>query len=266
MSNILNKILITKRDEIKKAKKYRDIISLRNDIESNKQGHKEIRNFEASLRKKIFNGQPGIIAEIKKASPSKGIIRSDFQPDIIASSYATHGAACLSVLTDIPFFHGAPIYLKQARDACKLPVLRKDFIFDPYQIYEARAWGADAILLIVAILDHNLMQELEDCAYQIGMTVLVEIHNNKELDAALKLKTTLLGINNRNLHTFETNLYTTLNLIPHIPKEKLIITESGIVTKHDVQRMRNANVHAFLIGETFMRAKEPGSELTRLFI
>lgn len=265
MLDILKKIFTSKLEAVKKAKQYRDFASLRHDVESNKQAYEEIRNFENSLHEKIVNKQPGIIAEIKKASPSQGIIRKNFQPAIIASSYEIHGAACLSVLTDTPFFHGTSVDLKEARNACKLPVLCKDFIFDPYQIYEARSWGADAILLIATMLDYNLMQELEDCAHKIGMAVLVEIHNNKELDPALKLKTALLGINNRNLHTFKTNLQTTLNLISHIPTEKLIITESGIATKYDVKRMRNANIQAFLIGEVFMRAIEPGSELKRLF-
>ena len=206
-----------------------------------------------------------MIAEVKKASPSKGILRENFNPAEIAVSYATHGAACLSVLTDEKFFQGAPAYLQQARAACALPALRKDFIIDPYQIYQARHWGADAILLIVAALDHGLMAALEACAHELGMSVLVEVHDGAELDAALRLKTELMGVNNRNLRTFETSLQNTIDLLPRIPPEKLVITESGIRDIDDVKRMRDHNVHAFLVGETFMRAPEPGLELQRLF-
>lgn len=265
MSDILNKILAVKADEIAAAKKYRDLASLRSEVEADKDARATIRNFEGALRQKIAAGNAGIIAEVKKASPSKGIIRPDFQPDQIAASYAQYGAACLSVLTDVQFFQGSPDYLKQARAACNLPVLRKDFIIDPYQIYEARSWGADCILLIVAGLDHGLMAELEACAHELGMHVLVEVHNGDELNAALRLKSALLGVNNRNLRTFETSLQTTLDLLPRIPPEKLVITESAIVTPDDVKKMRDADVHAFLIGETFMRAPEPGVELSRLF-
>ncbi|MFJ7567958.1 indole-3-glycerol phosphate synthase TrpC [Herminiimonas sp. NPDC097707] len=265
MSDILNKILAVKADEISAAKKYRSLASLRSEVEADKDARAAIRNFEGALRQKIAADHAGIIAEIKKASPSKGIIRPDFQPDQIAASYAQHGAACLSVLTDVQFFQGSPDYLKQARAACGLPVLRKDFMIDPYQIYEARSWGADCILLIVAGLDHGLMAELEACAHELGMHVLVEVHNAEELTAALRLKTTLLGVNNRNLRTFETSLQTTLDLLPRIPPEKLVITESAIVTPDDVKKMRDADVHAFLIGETFMRAPDPGLELSRLF-
>ena len=206
-----------------------------------------------------------MIAEIKKASPSKGILRADFRPAEIAASYQQHGAACLSVLTDGQFFQGAPEYLQQARAACSIPALRKDFMIDPYQIYQARNWGADAILLIVAALDHGLMAELEACAHELGMRVLVEVHNADELDAALKLKTSLLGINNRNLRTFEVTLDTTLALLPRISADKLVITESGIMDAEDVKRMRDANVHGFLVGEAFMRAENPGVELENLF-
>ncbi|CAL60431.1 indole-3-glycerol phosphate synthase (IGPS) [Herminiimonas arsenicoxydans] len=265
MSDILNKILAVKADEVAAAKKYRSLASLRSEVEADKDARAALRNFEGALRQKIAAGNAGIIAEIKKASPSKGIIRPDFQPDQIATSYAQHGAACLSVLTDVQFFQGSPDYLKQARAACSLPVLRKDFMIDPYQIYEARSWGADCILLIVAGLDHGLMAELEACAHELGMHVLVEVHNGEELNAALRLKTTLLGVNNRNLRTFETSLQTTLDLLPRIPPEKLVITESAIVTPDDVKKMRDADVHAFLIGETFMRAPDPGQELNRLF-
>jgi indole-3-glycerol phosphate synthase len=206
-----------------------------------------------------------VIAEIKKASPSKGVLRENFHPAEIAQSYAQHGAACLSVLTDEHFFQGAPEYLKQARAACAIPALRKDFMIDPYQIYQARSWGADCVLLIVAALDHGLMAELEACAHELGMGVLVEVHDANELDAALKLKTSMLGINNRNLRTFETTLDTTLNLLNRIPPEKMVITESAILAPDDVKKMRDADVHAFLVGEAFMRAQDPGLELARLF-
>ncbi|GGI55358.1 indole-3-glycerol phosphate synthase TrpC [Oxalicibacterium solurbis] len=265
MSDILNKILAVKAEEIAAAKKARSLASLRGEVESDKEARAALRGFEASLRAKIAAGQAGVIAEVKKASPSKGVLRADFRPADIAASYAQHGAACLSVLTDVQFFQGAPDYLKQARAACALPVLRKDFIVDPYQVYEARSWGADCILLIVAALDHGLMAELEACAHDLGMNVLVEVHDAAELDAALKLKTALLGINNRNLRTFETSLQTTIGLLPRIPADKLVITESGILAPDDVKKMRDANVHAFLVGEAFMRASDPGVELARLF-
>ncbi|MDR6586855.1 indole-3-glycerol phosphate synthase TrpC [Herbaspirillum sp. BH-1] len=265
MSDILNKILDVKAEEIRIAQKQRDLASLRRDVETDSELRSELRNFETSLRDKIANGQAGVIAEVKKASPSKGVIRPDFKPAEIAVSYAAHGAACLSVLTDEQFFQGSPDYLKQARAACALPVLRKDFMVDHYQIYQARSWGADAILLIVAALDHGLMADMEACAHELGMSVLVEVHDSAELDAALKLKTRLFGINNRNLRTFETTLDTTLGLLPRIPPEKLVVTESAIATPDDVKRMRDADVHAFLVGEAFMRAPEPGVELARLF-
>ncbi|MDB5991546.1 MAG: trpC [Herbaspirillum sp.] len=265
MSDILDKILAVKADEIRTAKKQRDLASLRRDVETDTDARTALRNFEAALRNKISAGSAAVIAEVKKASPSKGILRENFNPAEIAISYASHGAACLSVLTDEQFFRGTPAYLQQARAACALPVLRKDFMIDPYQIYQARHWGADAILLIVAALDHGLMAELEACAHELGMSVLVEVHNGLELDAALRLKTGLLGINNRNLRTFETSLQNTIDLLPRIPPEKLVITESGIKNIDDVKRMRDHHVHAFLVGETFMRAPEPGVELARLF-
>ncbi len=265
MSDILKKILDVKADEVAKAKKYRDLASLRRDVESNAEARYELRGFESSLRSKIAAGQAGVIAEVKQASPSKGVLRADFRPADIAESYEKHGAACLSVLTDVQFFQGAPEYLQQARTACELPVLRKDFMVDPYQVYEARLWGADCILLIVAALDHGLMAELEACAHELGMGVLVEVHDGDELTAALKLKTAMVGINNRNLRTFETSLQTTLGLLPRIPSDKLVVTESGILTPDDVKLMRDANVHAFLVGEAFMRAPDPGAELNRLF-
>ena len=265
MADILNKILDVKADEISAAKKHKDLASLRRDVESNTEAQAHIRGFETSLRDKIASGRAGVIAEIKKASPSKGVLREDFHPAEIASSYADHGAACLSVLTDERFFQGAPDYLKQARAACSIPALRKDFMIDPYQVYQARAWGADCILLIVAALDHGLMRELEACAHEIGMDVLVEVHDADELDAALRLETSLLGINNRNLRTFETTLDTTINLLPRIPESKLVITESAIRTRDDVKRMRDHAVHAFLVGEAFMRAHDPGAEFAQLF-
>lgn len=265
MSDILNKILSVKLDEVARAKQQQDYASLRRDVESNKEAQQELRGFETNLRATIATGKAGVIAEIKKASPSKGVIREHFHPADIAISYATHGAACLSVLTDEQFFQGHATYLQEARAACTLPVLRKDFMIDPYQIYQARHWGADCILLIVAALDHGLMAELEACAHDLGMSVLVEVHNAKELEAALRLKTSLLGINNRNLRSFEVTLDTTLGLLPNIPNDKLVITESGIMNRADVRRMRDANVHGFLVGETFMRAEEPGVELQKLF-
>jgi indole-3-glycerol phosphate synthase len=265
MSDILDKILAVKADEVAAARKHRDLYSLRNEVESDGDARRSLRGFEQALRAKIAAGQAGVIAEVKKASPSKGVLRADFQPAAIAQSYAEHGAACLSVLTDVNFFQGCADYLRQARAACELPILRKDFMVDLYQVYEARAMGADAILLIVAALDHGLMAELEACALELGMDVLVEVHDGAELDAALQLRTPLVGINNRNLRTFDVTLDTTLGLLSAIPPERLVVTESGILGPQDVQRMRDANVHAFLVGEAFMRAENPGQELARLF-
>jgi indole-3-glycerol phosphate synthase len=265
MSDILNKILAVKADEVAAAKKSRDLASLRRDVEADAALRRDVRGFEASLRRNIAAGRAGVIAEVKKASPSKGVLREDFRPADIAESYAKHGAACLSVLTDVQFFQVSPVYLRQARAACDLPVLRKDFIVDAYQVYEARAMGADAILLIVSALDHGLMAELEACAQELGMDVLVEVHDGEELTAALRLKTRLVGINNRNLRTFETSLQTTIELLPRIPAERLVVTESGIMVPDDVKRMRGSDVHAFLVGEAFMRAPDPGAELRRLF-
>ena len=236
MSDILKKILDVKVDEVAAAKKHQDLKSLRRDVESNQQARTDIRGFEDSLRAKISNEKAGVIDEIKKASPSKGVLRENFQPVEIAQSYAQYGAACLSVLTDVNFFQGAPEYLKQARAACSIPVLRKDFIIDPYQIYEARYWGADCVLLIVAALDHGLMAELEACAHELGMDILVEVHDADELTKALELKTRLLGINNRNLRTFETSLNTTINLLDRIDPQKLVITESGILSKDELKK------------------------------
>jgi indole-3-glycerol phosphate synthase len=265
MSDILNKILAVKADEVAAAKKYRGFASLRADVEGNAELRAGLRGFEASLRAKIAAGHAGVITEVKKASPSKGVLRADFRPADIAASYQANGAACLSVLTDEQFFQGSTAYLQQARAACAIPVLRKDFMIDVYQIYEARAMGADAILLIVSALDQGLMAEMEACAHELGMGVLVETHDGDELTAALRLKTDLLGINNRNLRTFEVSLENTLGLLDRIPADKLVITESGIMVQEDVKRMREANVHAFLVGEAFMRAPDPGAELARLF-
>jgi len=265
MSDILNKILAVKADEVAAAKKHRDLPGLRRDVETDGELRAGIRGFEAGLRRSIAAGRAGVIAEVKKASPSKGVLRADFRPADIARSYEEGGASCLSVLTDVNFFQGATAYLEQARAACALPVIRKDFIVDPYQVYEARAMGADAILLIVSALDHGLMADLEACAMELGMDVLVEVHDGDELTAALRLKTQLLGINNRNLRTFEVTLDTTLGLLPRIPAERLVVTESGILGTQDVKRMRDADVHAFLVGEAFMRAPDPGTELRRLF-
>jgi len=265
MSDILNKILAVKADEVAAAKKYRSFASLRDEVESNAELRAGLRGFEASLRAKIDAGKPGVITEIKKASPSKGVIRADFRPAEIAATYEANGAACLSVLTDEQFFQGSVAYLQQARGACSLPVLRKDFMIDIYQIYEARAMGADAILLIVSALDHGLMAEMEAVAHELGMDVLVETHDGDELTAALKLKTRLLGVNNRNLRTFEVSLQNTLGLLDRMPADKMVITESGILAPADVKTMRDANVHAFLVGEAFMRAPDPGAELARLF-
>ncbi|MTW13615.1 indole-3-glycerol phosphate synthase TrpC [Pseudoduganella eburnea] len=266
MSDILNKILAVKAEEVAAAKKHRSLQSLRAEVEGDTELRANLRGFEASLRKKIEAGQAGVIAEVKKASPSKGVLRADFRPADIAESYAKAGAACLSVLTDVNFFQGANEYLQQARAACDIPVLRKDFMVDMYQIYEARAMGADCILLIVAALDHGLMAEMEACAHELGMDVLIESHDGDELTAALKLKSRLIGINNRNLRTFEVTLDNTLNLLSRIPQERMVITESGIMSPSDVQRMRENGVHAFLVGEAFMRAPDPGAELRKLFI
>ena len=265
MSDILNKILAVKADEVAAAKKHRDLPSLRREVESDSELRAGIRGFEASLRRSIAEGRAGVIAEVKKASPSKGVLRPDFRPAAIAESYAQGGASCLSVLTDVQFFQGSVDYLRQARAAVEIPVIRKDFIVDMYQVYEARAMGADAILLIVSALDHGLMAELEACAQELGMDVLVEVHDGDELTAALRLKTRLVGINNRNLRTFEVSLDNTIGLLPRIPAERLVVTESGIAVRADVERMRAANVHAFLVGEAFMRASNPGDELRRLF-
>ena len=261
MSDILDKIIAVKRDELSLARRKRGLLSLRRDAES--LGGQ--RDFVGSLRSKTSAGAAGVIAEIKKASPSKGVLREHFVPAAIAESYAEHGAACLSVLTDVQFFQGSAAYLEQARAACKLPVLRKDFMVDAYQLFEARAMGADAILLIAACLDDAQMADLEAQAHALGMAVLVEVHDAAELARALRLKTPLVGINNRNLRTFEVTLSTTLDLLPTVPADRLLVTESGILVRADVQRLRDANVHAFLVGEAFMRVPDPGAALAVLF-
>ena len=259
--DILNKILAVKREEVAAAQASKPLSAVRAEAEA----QAPARDFVGAIRGKIAAGQSAVIAEIKKASPSKGVIRADFRPAEIAADYAAHGAACLSVLTDRQFFQGATEYLQSARAACTLPVLRKDFLVDPYQVYEARAMGADAILLIAAALDLHAMQELEAIASGLGMGVLVEVHDGEELDLAVQLKTPLLGINNRNLRTFEVSLQTTLALLPRIPGGRIVVTESGILAPEDVAVMRRNNVNAFLVGEAFMRAPSPGESLAGLF-
>jgi indole-3-glycerol phosphate synthase len=261
MSDILDKIVAVKRDEISLARRKRDLASLRRDAES--LGGQ--RDFVGALRDKIASGAAAVIAEVKKASPSKGVLREHFVPADIAASYESHGAATLSVLTDVHFFQGSPAFLEQARAACALPVLRKDFMVDAYQLFEARAMGADCILLIAACLDDAQMTDLEAQAHALGMAVLVEVHDGAELDRALHLKTPLVGVNNRNLRTFEVTLEATLGLLPRVPPERLLVTESGILGPGDVKQMRGAGVHAFLVGEAFMRAADPGVALSSLF-
>jgi indole-3-glycerol phosphate synthase len=282
MSDILNKILAVKAREVAAAKQAQPFEALRAAAES----APPTRDFVGALRVKIAAGKPAVIAEIKKASPSKGVLRADFRPAEIAASYAEHGAACLSVLTDQDFFQGSPEYLREARAACALPVLRKDFMIDPYQVYEARAMGADCILLIVAAFlpvddgavgdrvppfekggagGISAMQDLETIAHSLGMAVLVEVHNDHELAAALQLQTPLIGINNRNLRTFEVTLQTTLGLLSRIPQGRIAVTESGILRPEDISLMRANGVNAFLVGEAFMRAPDPGGALARLF-
>lgn len=261
MSDILEKILATKRAEVAAALVQVPLAEMKRRAEA----ASAPRDFVGALRAKLAAGQPAVIAEIKKASPSKGVIRPDFRPAEIATSYAAGGAACLSVLTDVEYFQGRAEYLQAARAACALPVLRKDFIVDPYQVYEARAMGADCILLIVAALELPQMRALEALAMELGMAVLVESHDAAELDAALQLKTPLQGINNRNLRSFEVSLDTTLGLLPKIGGDRIVVTESGILAPADVARMRSHAVNTFLVGEAFMRASDPGAELARLF-
>ena len=261
MSDILQRIVQVKREEIAAARSRRGAA----DLHELARAQSAPRGFAAAMRAKVARGDAAVIAEIKKASPSKGVLREQFDPAAIAASYAGHGAACLSVLTDVQFFQGHADYLQAARAACALPVIRKDFIIDSYQVVEARAMGADCILLIVACLADGQMAELEHAAFEQGMDVLVEVHDGAELDRALRLATPLVGINNRNLRSFEVTLQTTLDLMAAVPSERLLVTESGILARPDVDRMRAAGVHAFLVGEAFMRAADPGAALGALF-
>ena len=261
MSGILQRILAVKADEVAAARQAKPLEAL----EAEARAATPVRDFEGALEARRAAGRPAVIAEIKKASPSKGVLRERFKPAAIAASYARHGAACLSVLTDSRFFQGRLVDLIAARGACTLPVLRKDFMIDAYQVYEARAAGADCILLIAAALEREKMRDLEAVARDLSLAVLVEVHDEHELERALVLETRLIGINNRNLHTFETRLETTLGLLARVPPDRLVVTESGILTQTDVARMREADVGCFLVGEAFMRAEDPGLELERLF-
>jgi indole-3-glycerol phosphate synthase len=261
MSDILDKIIAVKREELAAGQAERSLAAIQNAAAT----APIVRDFAGAVRASIAAGRPAVIAEIKKASPSKGVIREDFSPAGIASAYARAGASCLSVLTDRRFFQGDPAYLQAARAACELPVLRKDFLIDPWQVFEAREMGADAILLIVAALDLALMREMEAVAESLGMDVLVEVHDAAELDVALQLRTPLVGINNRNLRTFEVSLQTTLDLLGRMPADRIVVTESGILTPADVTLMRGHKVSAFLVGEAFMRADDPGAALEALF-
>ena len=261
MSDILEKIVAVKHQEVAAAQRRKSLAAVRADAES----RVLTRDFVGAMRSKIAAGHPAVIAEIKKASPSKGVLREEFIPADIAQSYAEYGAACLSVLTDVDFFQGSVDFLKQARASCQLPVLRKDFMVDAYQIYESRCMGADAVLLIAACLDDAQMKDFEAIARNLDMAVLVEVHDQAELDRALKLKTPLIGVNNRNLKTFEVSLDTTLTLRSHVPADRILVTESGIQTREDVLRMGASGVNAFLVGEAFMRASDPGVALAELF-
>jgi len=261
MSDILQKILATKVEEVAFAKAAKPLA----EVMAEAKAQAPARDFAGAVCSRVAVGKAAVIAEVKKASPSKGVIRADFRPAEIAASYAAYGAACLSVLTDRDYFQGAPEYLQAARSACALPVLRKDFLVDAYQVYEARAMGADAILLIVAALTLPQMQEMEAIANELGMAVLVESHDGEELEQALQLKTPLIGINNRNLRNFDVSLETTIGLLPRIPEGRVVVTESGIVAAADVEKMQASGVHAFLVGEAFMRAPQPGRELAALF-
>ncbi len=260
MSDILERIIAVKREEVRAAQLSAPLEALRLEASA-----RDLRDFVGALRAKHAAGQAAVIAEVKKASPSKGVLREHFVPADIARSYQRGGAACLSVLTDVQFFQGSAVYLEEARAACDLPVLRKDFIVDPYQIIEARAMGADAILLIAAALSLTEMQELEAFAHSLGLAVLVEVHDRQELTQALTLKTPLIGINNRNLRTFETSLDTTLDMLDALPDDRIVVTESGILARPDVERMRASGVHTFLVGEAFMRADDPGAALSSMF-
>lgn len=261
MSTILDKIMARKREEVATRRKRYSLA----DQEDFARGASPVRGFTAALQGRIAQGQSGVIAEIKKASPSKGVIREDFQPDAIAASYQVGGAACLSVLTDVEFFQGSDDYLKRARAACDLPVIRKDFLYDPYQVIEARGIGADCVLLIVAALSDAQLNELYACAREHTMDVLIEVHDHAELLRALPIGSPLVGINNRNLHSFEVSLNNTLDLLAEIPAGRTVITESGISTRDDVALMREHGVNGFLVGEAFMRAPEPGEMLANLF-
>jgi len=261
LTNILEQILATKRDEIGQAQTQRSLIEVRRDAED----RRDVRAFVEAIKSRLQRNRPAVIAEVKKASPSKGVLRADFEPQEIAASYAANGAACLSVLTDTQYFQGSLQDLVVARAASGLPVLRKDFVVDSYQIFQARAAGADAILLIVAALSDAQLYDYEAIAVGLGMTVLVEVHDQMELERALNLKTPLIGINNRSLRSFETSLQTTLDLLALVPPDRIVVSESGIVAWSDVTRMQAAGVHAFLVGEALMRAPDPGAELARLF-
>jgi indole-3-glycerol phosphate synthase len=261
MNDILQTILAVKREEIEAATAIEPLAALR----ERAAGRRDLRDFEGALRARVGAGRAAVIAEVKKASPSRGVLREDFDPAAIGASYARGGAACLSVLTDVRFFQGAPEYLDDARRASGLPALRKDFIVDEYQVAQARAWGADCILLIAAALAPAQLLDLEAAARELGMAVLVEVHDARELDAALAMRTRLIGINNRDLRSFEVRLSTTLDLLPRVDDGRLVITESGILRPEDVATLRAAGVHAFLVGEAFMRAADPGAELARLF-
>jgi indole-3-glycerol phosphate synthase len=261
MSDILEKIVAVKHQEVAAAQRRKSLTAVRADAES----RVLTRDFVGAMRSKIAAGHPAVIAEIKKASPSKGVLREEFIPADIAQSYAEHGAACLSVLTDVDFFQGSVDFLKQARASCQLPVLRKDFMVDAYQIYESRAMGADAVLLIAACLDDAQMKDFEAIARNLDMAVLVEVHDQAELERALKLKTPLIGVNNRNLKSFEVSLDTTLTLRSHVPADRILVTESGIQIREEVLRMGAAGINAFLVGEAFMRASDPGEALAELF-
>lgn len=261
MSDILQRILAVKAQEIADARSRRALPDLRAEALA----AAPARDFAGALRTRINAGRPAVIAEVKKASPSKGVLRGQFDPAAIARTYESHGAACLSVLTDRQFFQGAPEYLQEARAACDLPVLRKDFLIDPYQVYESRALGADCVLLIAAALAPEAMRELEQLALSLGLAVLVEVHDGAELQSAMRLATPLIGINNRNLRTFETRLETTLELAARVTGDRIVVTESGILDPADVARMRAAGIQAFLVGEAFMRASDPGEALRQLF-
>ncbi|WP_334134978.1 indole-3-glycerol phosphate synthase TrpC [Tepidimonas sp.] len=264
MSDILQRICATKREEVAAARAREPDTHVRRRAEAALRDDPP-RDFAAALQARVAAGRPAVIAEAKKASPSKGVLRADFDPAAIAASYARHSAACLSVLTDRPYFQGDPAYLRQARAACALPALRKDFLVDPYQVWEARALGADAILLIAACLDDAQMADFEALARELGMAVLVEVHDAAELERAQRLRTPLIGVNNRNLRTFEVSLQTTLDLLPRLQPGRQLVAESGIQTADDVRRLRAAGVNAFLVGEAFMRAPDPGQALAALF-